>query len=168
MLALASNPGVQFLFSGGGPQRKSLQDIFERNQLSQVTFRAYCDRSQLGASLSEGHLGLVTQKPESAGAVVPSKVYAIMAAGRPLLYVGPHDATPAQIIQEFNCGWQVEAGDSEKLVDILTRLADRPTEIREAGERARRAFLDHFERQIGVARIVRILGAGNHRVAATA
>ena len=56
-------------------------------------------RSELGRSLAEGHVGLVTQIPETVGAVVPSKTYGIMAAGRPVLYVGPQGATPARILE---------------------------------------------------------------------
>jgi glycosyltransferase involved in cell wall biosynthesis len=100
----------------------------------------------------------VTQKPETVGSVVPSKVYGIMAAGRPILYIGSHRATPAQIIERFGCGWHVEAGDSEYLVSLLDRLAGHPGEIHAAGERARQAFLENFDRPLGIARIVSILG----------
>ncbi|HMJ61387.1 MAG TPA: hypothetical protein VK493_06465, partial [Bryobacteraceae bacterium] len=106
---------------------------------------------------SEGHLGLVTQKPETVGSVVPSKVYGIMAAGRPVLYIGPRRATPARIIERFGCGWHVEAGDSSSLVALLNRLVDRPEEIHIAGERARQAFLENFDRPLGVTRIVSTL-----------
>jgi glycosyltransferase involved in cell wall biosynthesis len=168
MLALANEPRIRFIFAGGGPQRNGLQSYCESHNLAQVEFRPYCDRSQLSRSLAEGHLGLVTQKPETIGSIVPSKIYGIMAAGRPLLYVGPHRATPARIIERFECGWHVEAGDSENLISLLNRLAHRPDEIRAAGERARRAFLEYFERRLGVAKIVAILGAEQQRAAATA
>jgi hypothetical protein len=36
----------------------------------------------LGASLAEGRLGLVTHLPQTCGSVVPSKIYGILAAGR--------------------------------------------------------------------------------------
>jgi glycosyltransferase involved in cell wall biosynthesis len=168
MLALANEPGIRFIFAGGGPQKDSLRTYCESHNLAQVEFRPYCERSQLSRSLAEGHLGLVTQKPPTVGAIVPSKVYGIMAAGRPLLYIGSRCATPARIIERFNCGWHVDAGDSESLIRLLNRLAYQPDELRAAGERARRAFLEYFERRLGVARIVAILGAERKRAAATA
>lgn len=159
MLAFAGDQRVRFIFAGGGPQRKSLQRFCESHDLTQVTFRPYCGRSQLTNSLAEGHLGLVTQKPETEGSIVPSKVYGIMAAGRPILYIGPRTATPARIIERFNCGWHVEAGDPANLVSLLGWLAHSPDEIRDSGERARRAFVDNFDRRMGVAKIASILGA---------
>ena len=114
------------------------------------------------------HLGLVTQKPETTGSIVPSKVYGIMAAGRPLLYIGSRRATPARIIERFHCGWFIEAGASDQLVDLLTRLAQRPNEVRDAGDRARRAFVDHFDRPLALATIITFLGAQQKPLAATA
>jgi colanic acid biosynthesis glycosyl transferase WcaI len=158
MLTLRTDPRFRFIFAGGGPQRRDLEAFCRANALSQTEFRPYCARGELGQSLSEGHLGLATQKPETVGSVVPSKVYGIMAAGRPILYIGDHRATPARIIERFGCGWHVEAGDAEYLVTLLNRLAGRPEEIHAAGERARRAFLENFDRPFGVARIISTLG----------
>ena len=157
MLALRADPRFRFVFAGGGPQRNDLEAFCQTHALSQTEFRPYCGREALGQSLSEGHLGLVTQKPETVGSVVPSKVYGIMAAGRPVLYIGSRRATPARIIERFGCGWHVEAGDSGYLVALLNRLVDRPEEIHIAGERARQAFLENFDRPRGVARIVATL-----------
>jgi glycosyltransferase involved in cell wall biosynthesis len=90
--------------------------------------------------------------------VVPSKVYGIMAAGRPVLFVGPKAATPARIVERFRCGWRVEPGDVDGLVALLDLLAAHPDETRAAGRRARAAFEEHYDRPGGVARIREILG----------
>ena len=168
IFSLAGQEQIRFVFAGGGPQRKALQEFCQSNNLRQVVFRPYCDRDQLSNSLAEGHLGLVTQKPATTGSIVPSKVYGIMAAGRPLLYIGSAKATPARIIQRFDCGWTVEPGDSAQLVALLLRLAATPDLIRDAGQRARRAFVDHFDRGIAVSQISKILGAEEQSLAATA
>lgn len=159
MFALRTDPRFRFAFAGGGAQKKDLEEFCRANGLNQTEFRPYCARSELSRSLSEGHLGLVTQKPETAGSVVPSKVYGVMAAGRPILYIGARHATPARIIERFACGWHVEPGDSEYLIALLNRLAGFPEELRSAGERGRQAFLENFDRPLGVGRIVSVLGA---------
>ena len=83
----------------------------------------------------------------------------LMAAGRPVLFIGPRESTPALIIERFGCGWRVDAGDSAGLTTLLRRLAANRGVVRVAGERARQAFLAHFDRADGVARICGILGA---------
>ncbi len=81
-----------------------------------------------------------------------------MASGRPLLYIGPREATPARMIQRFRCGWQVDPGDTVTLGRLLERLAGQRHLILEAGNRARQAFEQYHDRSMGAARIVKILG----------
>ncbi|MDP8981633.1 MAG: glycosyltransferase WbuB, partial [Acidobacteriota bacterium] len=159
MLALGRDGRFEFVFAGGGPRREELERCCREHETGNARFEGYCGRGELGSRLAEGHIGLVTQKAETLGAVVPSKTYGIMAAGRPVLYIGPREATPARIIREFGCGWQVECGDVRGLVDLLHSLARGRDAVYEAGSRARRAFLEHYDRELGVARVAEILGA---------
>ena len=108
MERLANDPNFHFDFAGGGPQRRELREFCQRKGIENVSFRAYAPYARLGASLAEGHIGLVTQKPATLGAVVPSKTYGLMAAGRAVLYIGPGAATPARLIRRFDCGWHFE------------------------------------------------------------
>lgn len=158
MERLAHDPKLHFDFVGGGPQRKELDEFCRRRGIGNVSFRPYVRREQMGAILAEGHIGLVTQKPATQGAVVPSKTYGLMAAGRPVLYIGPASATPALVVRRFDCGWQFECGDVDGVVGLLERLMKHPEEIREKGERGHRAFVEHYDMPAGVARICRVLG----------
>jgi glycosyltransferase involved in cell wall biosynthesis len=124
-----------------------------------VEFRGYCARDELAASLAGCHVGLVTQKAATVGAVVPSKVYGLMAAGRGVLYVGPGNGTPARLIRRFGCGWHVEPGDVAGLAAVLRRLAEDSGEVEAAGARGYPAFREYYDRPTGVGRIVGILGA---------
>ena len=155
---LANHPGFHFDFAGGGPQRKELDDFCRRRGIGNAFFRPYARLEELGASLAEGHIGLVTQKSATLGAVVPSKVYGLMAAGRPVLYIGPAAATPALLIRRFDCGWHFECGDVEGVVGLLTRLLTHPEDIHEKGARGRKALVEHYDKSAGVAGICRALG----------
>jgi len=156
--ACANDPRFQFVFAGGGVRRQQLERVCREQGITNVLFPPYSSRAELGASLAEGHLGLVTQLPQTCGSIVPSKTYGIMAAGRPILYIGPREATPARIIQRFECGWQVNPGDAITLTSLLENLSSQRHLISEAGARARQAFEQHYDRPLGVARIVKILG----------
>ena len=76
----------------------------------------------------------------------------------PILYVGPRGATPARIIERFQCGWRVDPGDVSALVSILGRLAADRNSIYTAGAYSRAAFEEHYDRPIGAARVAMILG----------
>lgn len=159
---LANDPDFRFVFVGGGPQRPRLEARCRQKGIRNVEFKSYCARTDLSRSLGEGHLGLVTQLPQTSGSVVPSKIYGIMAAGRPLLYIGPQGATPAQHILRFQCGWHILPGDVDGLVSLLGRLCRNRSLVSEAGARARHILEQNFDRSIGVERILKIIAATSH------
>ena len=109
--------------------------------------------AELAENFSRGDVGLVTQHNDCFGSVVPSKVYAYMAAGTPVLYIGPRRTTPVQIIERYRCGWHVQCGDSAGLQLLLQELASDGERVRVAGQNARSAFLENYDLPIGTSRI---------------
>ncbi len=158
MSALKDSDKFRFIFTGGGPRRRELQAFCEQEALPSVEFRSYVQRMSLGESLGAGDIGLVTQKDSCCGMVVPSKVYGLLAAGRPILFIGPADATPARIIRRFHCGWHIACGDTGALTMLLRRLARDRAEVHTAGWQARQVLLNYYDLPIGVARICELLG----------
>ncbi len=154
---LANHPDFQFVFAGGGPRRSALEEYCLSQEIYNVDFRAYCKRSELGSSLAKGHIGLVTQLPETIGSIVPSKTYGIMAAGRPLLFIGPAESTPARHIRRFQCGWHIQPGDVDGLESLLLLLSSNRRLLYEAGAQARQAFESEFDSSIGLAAIKNVI-----------
>jgi glycosyltransferase involved in cell wall biosynthesis len=153
----ANHRNFHFIFSGGGPRRPELEAYCRAQSIRNVEFRPFCASDKLSESLGQGHLGLITQLPETLGSVVPSKIYGIMAAGRPVLYIGPDGSTAVRHIQNFNCGWRLQPGDVEGVIRLLNHLDLNRHLLSEAGERGRIAFERNFDRTIGVARILAIV-----------
>ena len=158
MRQLRDSDHFRFVFIGGGARRGQLEDFCRQQNICNVEFRPYSSRSDLGRSSAEGHVGLVTQLPETVGSVVPSKTYGIMATGRPVLYIGPGNATPSLVLQRHACGWRVEPGDVAGIVRLLQSLERDRSMVYEAGSRARHAFEKYYDRPIGASRILSILG----------
>jgi glycosyltransferase involved in cell wall biosynthesis len=158
MESLANSLDFLFMFAGGGLARRELVDFCREHGIGNVSFRGYAPLQDLGANLAEGHVGLVTQKPSTVGAVVPSKIYGLMAAGRPVLFIGPAASTPALLIQRFDCGWHFDCGDEDGVRSLLMRLLEHPEEIREKGRNGREVFIESYDKPAGVARVMHALG----------
>jgi glycosyltransferase involved in cell wall biosynthesis len=154
---LANHPNFRFIFAGGGPRRPQLEAYCHERLIQNVAFRPYCASTKLSESLAEGHLGLVTQVSETLGSIVPSKIYGIMAAGRPLLYIGPDESTPARHIRSFDCGWRIQPGDVDGVIRLLHRLDGNRQLVVEAGARGRAALEQYFDSPIGIARILALV-----------
>ena len=157
MARLTGSSRFRFVFAGGGSRRNGLELFCRERKLSNVEFLGYQSSQSFSDHLSRCHIGLVTQKPETCGTVVPSKSYSLMAAGRPFIFIGPPSATPATLIERFNCGWHIEPGDVSALVNLLELLSAKPELIAAAGTRARNAVVEHFDLPAGVSRVVKVL-----------
>jgi colanic acid biosynthesis glycosyl transferase WcaI len=164
-MAALRDEAVEFQFMGGGLGRKEVETFSRAEALSHVAFLPYQFGEDLWKMMQQSDIGLVLQKPEASGTVVPSKVYSSLAAGRPICYVGPRQATPARVIARYGCGWQVEVGDEQGLVALLRRLRENPAEVREHGARAFSAWQNHYTTERGAARVVAVItqGAGSRQ-----
>ena len=143
---------ARFTFAGGGPHRAKFND------LANVTIRPYSALQSLGEHLAACHIGLVTQLPATLGCVVPSKSYGLMAAGRPILFIGPRESTVARNIEKYDCGWVFDCGDASGVANLLRHLSRNRHLIDQAGRNARAAFETHFDRPVAMAKFARVLG----------
>lgn len=156
--AYANNDRFSFVFAGGGARRAALERLCQERQIRNAAFVPYSKEEEMSSHYGGAHIGLVTQRVASLGAVVPSKTYSLMAAGRPILFVGPRQATPAQLIEKFACGWQVDCGEGDSLIRLLKELESDREEVCRRGARARAVFEEHFDAPIGISRLFRALG----------
>jgi colanic acid biosynthesis glycosyl transferase WcaI len=84
----ATCPSCTFLFVGAGAQRAWVEARVAELGLTNVSFQPYQPLDRLALSLSVPDVHLVSLKPELEGLIVPSKFYSVLAAGRPVLFVG--------------------------------------------------------------------------------
>ena len=80
-------PGLTIVIVGSGARHAELVDLSRRLELENVVFLPYQAREVLSESLSAGDVHVVGLAAGLSGFVVPSRVYGILAAGRPLIVV---------------------------------------------------------------------------------
>ncbi|MEQ1688390.1 MAG: glycosyltransferase family 4 protein [Sphingopyxis sp.] len=148
---LAGNPAIQFLMIGGGGGFTALQAAVERRGLGNFHFRPYQPRSDLSLSLGVGDVHWLSLKPELEGLIVPSKLYGILAAGRPYIFVGDTNGEVGQCTAQHGGGTVIAPGDDEGLATLLLRLAPDRNELADQAERALAAS-HHYRRPIALKR----------------
>ena len=141
---------IVFVFVGDGAKKKDLQDIAERRDLRNVMFLPFQPREAMDQSYATADVSLISLKRGLAGVIVPSKLYNVLASGRPCVAAVEQDCEVAEIIQRAGCGYVVPPGDASALRSRLVQLAEGPDKVDEMGNRARAAALD-FDRPRQVA-----------------
>ena len=149
---------IVFLYVGEGPRLAEVKEARDREELSNIRFLDYVPRSQLQASLAIADVHLISMRPEMTGIVVPGKLYGVMAAGRPVLFVGPEHCETADTVRDAGCGITVTPGDADGVLAALLRFASSPSLARRMGEKGRSAFLIAHDRKICCAQWHELIG----------
>src|SRR5205807_449282 len=138
---------IVFLFIGDGVRAAEIRALLNEHRLQNILLLPYQSRTELRESLTAGDAHLVTLANGLAGLSVPSKTYAILAAGRPILFVGDAQSAIARLVAENDCGAVVRAGESRQLSQVILDWAANPERLALPGARARALFEDRFDRQ---------------------
>lgn len=143
---LGQRPELDLVLVGDGPRKASVVTLAEQRALTSMRFLPLFPRESLGDSLTAADVHLISLEQALSGMVVPSKLYGVMAAGRPSVYVGPRQSDVWRVLVETESGICVENGDVDGLVDALERLRTQPELRARMGENARAAFVERFDR----------------------
>ena len=118
--------GITFLFVGDGARFDDLAEASARSPMSNVLFRRKPAGVPIKDVLAAGDVHLVALEEEATGTCVPSKTYAAMAAGKPVVYLGSASGQAAMDVVDAGAGYVVAPDDAGRLAELLRRLhADR-------------------------------------------
>ena len=148
--ALRDRDDIRFVFVGDGARRASLDSQARARGLTNVLFLPYQPREAMADSYATADVFLVSLKPGLAGFIVPSKLYSILAAGRPCIVAVERDSEAVQITERYGCGLVVPPGDGIALASRILDLHRDRALAAQLGDRARHAGLT-FDRKRQVA-----------------
>ena len=115
---------VLFLFMGGGARWVQLQGEARARNLTNVAFRAYVPKEDTSAVMAGADVALITLDERSLGVMSPSKLHANLAAGLPVVYVGPEGSNVDEAIARHDVGRSLREGDVDGVVAAVRALPD--------------------------------------------
>jgi colanic acid biosynthesis glycosyl transferase WcaI len=135
-VALAPEPDVAFVINGGGAAKP---DLLRRAEgLDNVTFVDMQPKHRLPEVLAAADVHVVPLKRGLAWSSVPSKLYSILAAGRPIVASVDRGTEVARTIERAGAGVAVAPDDAEAFTKAIRRLLDEPDEAAAMGDAGRR------------------------------
>lgn len=139
---------VLFIFVGGGIRKSELLNEFSAEEQQNVIFMPFQQNVDFNNILAASHVHLVTLKNGLEGMAVPSKIYGILAAGRPVIALVPEFSEIAYIIKEENCGLVVNPADLEGLINAISFLKNNENQRKQMGMNSRKAFEKKYTTKI--------------------
>jgi colanic acid biosynthesis glycosyl transferase WcaI len=127
--------GIGFVFVGDGAMKPQIEA--SANGCTAIRFLPFRPANQVPYVLAAGDLHLLTIRRGLEGVVVPSKLYPILAAGRPVLALAPEESDAARIIRRSGCGVIANPDDPTSVVRLVRELSHNPQRVAAMGDRAR-------------------------------
>ncbi|HUK61654.1 MAG TPA: glycosyltransferase family 4 protein [Stellaceae bacterium] len=137
---------VRVVLRGDGSERRRIEAAIAAMGVSNTEFLPLVPPEQICASLQSIDLHLVPQAMNVARYALPSKLFTIMAAGRPFVCVAEADSPLDHLARKSGAGLCIQPGDEERLFAEVSRLlADRDL-LREMGGRGRTFVAANMDR----------------------
>ncbi len=132
---LLRKENVGLVFIGDGANRGALEAAAASR--ANVRFLPFRPAEQVPHVMRAGDVHIVTVRRGLEGVVVPSKIYGILAAGRPVLALADSRSDAARIVVESGCGLAVDPDDPVRVAAAILDLRGDPARLAEMGRRAR-------------------------------
>ena len=146
---LAPHKDIEFVFVGNGPGHRRLAHERDKKGLQNIQFLPWQPPHSLHAILHSADIHLISQKSATAGLLVPSKIYAALASGRPCIYIGPRDTEICSLLEDFQAGCTVPPGNGRALAAAIAYYRDNAQDWFAARDGAKRASMHYtFDRSL--------------------
>lgn len=148
---LQSIPDIHFLYIGEGASKQEMQDYVSKENLKNVTFLPYQPKEFIKYSLNVADVHLVVNQKGIKGVSVPSKIYGVMAAGKPILGVLEQGSEAEFLISTSHSGLVSEPQDYVHFVENIKAIYHLTNEERlEMGMRGRQYLDAHLKKELSL------------------
>jgi glycosyltransferase involved in cell wall biosynthesis len=148
---LASDPSFVLAVVGAGAQLESVRATVRREGLSNVRFFPPVDEQGLSDSLAMGDCHVVGMREGWNGVAFPSKFISAIAAGRPVVALGPAGTELTDLVRLAECGLAVPP-DGASFAAAARRLQADPARARQLGMSGRALYEARFDRELALTR----------------
>jgi putative colanic acid biosynthesis glycosyltransferase WcaI len=136
-----SNEGVGLIFVGSGAQRPAVEAAAAG--ADNIRFLDYFPYGKIHSVLAAADAHVVTVKHGLEGVLVPSKMYGILAAGKPIVAVAPKETDVVSLGMKQGFAVSADPDRPAELVNVVRGLMADVKKVRSMGEAARAAAPDY-------------------------
>lgn len=128
---------IHFLFIGTGQKVHWMKKRIKEKGLRNITLLRQRPRHDQNNFLNACDISAVTLLPGMTGAGVPSRMYNVMAAGKPIISVASEESELSLVTKEEDIGWVVAPTNPDDLVKIILEAKSDLGRLAGMGRRAR-------------------------------
>ncbi len=150
---LRDRDDLRIVIAGFGARHNEIIELARRLEVEdRVRFLPYQQRGRLPLSLSSADLHVVGLAKGLAGYVVPSRLYGILSAGRPVIAAADDESETARLVRDVGCGIVIPPGKPELLARTIREAAEGAYDLSSMGNRGREYVEREADRSVAMAR----------------
>jgi colanic acid biosynthesis glycosyl transferase WcaI len=138
---------IHFCFAVRGNRANELRAAIGPEDTN-ISIAGFASESELEKRLGACDLHLVSLRESWTGAVVPSKFFGAIAAGRGVVFAGSNDSAIAKWINEYSLGWVLDGTNSAQIAQRLREVAGDPQELDSQKSRCHQTYSERFSKAI--------------------
>lgn len=143
---------LRIVLIGGGARREELKALARLLEVDNVVFMGYQARESLADSLSSADIHVVGLARGLVGYVVPSRLYGVLAVGRPVIAAAEDSSETANVVRGADCGVVVPPGRPELLARAIRSAHDGELGLKAMGERGRAFVAAEGDSRVAIGR----------------
>jgi putative colanic acid biosynthesis glycosyltransferase WcaI len=144
---------LRIVVAGFGARHGEMVELTRLLEVQEtVRFLPYQKRARLPLSLSSAHVHVVGLARGLSGFVVPSRLYGVLAAGRPVIVGAEDESETARLVREVGCGVVVPPGRPDLLARTIRAATEGAFDLEEMGRLGRRYVEEDADRVVAMAR----------------
>jgi colanic acid biosynthesis glycosyl transferase WcaI len=129
---------LRIVIVGFGARYADMVELAKRLELGEaVRFLPYQSRTVLSESLSAADVHFVGLAKGLSGFVVPSRLYGILAAGRPVIVGADAESETARLVAEVGCGIVLPPGRPELVAGVIREAREGLHDLEAMGAKGR-------------------------------
>jgi glycosyltransferase involved in cell wall biosynthesis len=150
---------IEYFLIGMGVKKKWVEEQKVALGLDKLHILDYQPRHLMPAILAYSDLQYIFMTPEQEGMGFPSKVYTIMACGRPLLVCSGNNTPLVNFLKPVGCAKLVTNHDLEQKTDEMAQwLASMTREkLRKMGSKGKRIIQENYAKEIVTKKYVELV-----------
>jgi len=146
--------GVGLVFVGEGAQRAFVENL--SREAKNVRFLPFFPASKIPSVLAAPDAHVITVKRGLEGVVVPSKMYGILAAGKPIVAVAPEETDAVSLGAKFGFAVSADPDKPESVAAAIRFLVTDAKKLQNMG-RAAQAVAPEYDRVKELQKFVKII-----------
>jgi glycosyltransferase involved in cell wall biosynthesis len=149
-----TDDGIGLVFVGDGAQRSAIEAAAVG--CKNIRFLPFFPVDKVASVLAAGDAHVVTIKRGLEGVIAPSKMFGILAAGKPIVAVAPRETDVAAIGEKRGFAIWADPENASQVANAVRQIFASAETLRTMGEAARVAASD-YDRVVELRKFVRII-----------